>query len=85
MVGGSPATMVDRWEYQGPLNDPLSRAAALYGRLDHQSELAEIDESVRYYRLLTRRLVDPLRKASVDRAFAGAQTASQGTRRAQAN
>jgi tetratricopeptide (TPR) repeat protein len=40
--------------------------------LDRHLLTSEIDESVRYYRLLTRRLVEPLWKASVDRAAAPA-------------
>lgn len=38
--------------------------------LDRHLLTSEIDESVRFYRLLTRRLVEPLRKASVDRPAA---------------
>lgn len=38
--------------------------------LDRHLLTSEIDESVRYYRLLTRRLVEPLWKASVDRPAA---------------
>jgi tetratricopeptide (TPR) repeat protein len=38
--------------------------------LDRHLLTSEIDESVRYYRLLTGRLVEPLRKASIDRPAA---------------